>query len=276
MSVRWLLAPGPAAAPAWWRSFLAGGLLCVAAPAIRLAPGVPGDDYVWTTGYGVAATALLVVALVYGVRRRMPRRGPGALRQWVQAHVYGGTLFLVLMAVHAGPSLPDGALAWGLWVSGLWVVATGLLGVFIQKWIPSALTSALTTEVHHDRIPELVAAVREEMDLLAAAGGESVRTFHETNLRPALAGPRASAAYLFDITGGIQSRMRRFDHVKRLLDGDDIGRLERLRVLMRTKLEMDAHYTLQKVLRWWLHLHVPAACLLTVLVAIHVLAVAYY
>ena len=199
-----------------------------------------------------------------------------ALHQWVQAHVYGGTLFLGLLAAHAGAVAPGGVLAWGLWVSSLWVVATGLLGVFIQKWIPSALTSALTTEVHHDRIPELVAAVRGEVDLLLAASGDSVRKFHETELKSALTGPRASLAYVFDVTGGIQSHMGRFDYMSRLLEGDDIRRLEQLRVLMRTKLEMDAHYTLQKVLRWWLYLHVPAACLLTVLVAIHVLAVFYY
>ena len=276
MNARWLFAPGPAASAGWWRLFLAGGVLCAAAPALRLAPGFPGGDRVWTTGYGIAAAVLLAVALAYGARRRMPRRGPFALHQWVQAHVYGGTLYLVLLALHGGARMPDGVLSWGLWVSSLWVVATGLLGVFIQKWIPPALTSGLATEVHHDRIPELVAAVREEVEFLVAASGDSVRRFHETNLKPALAGPRATLTYLFDVTGGIQSRMRRFDYQKRLLEGDDVRRLERLRILMRTKLEMDAHYTLQKALRWWLYLHVPAAGLLTALVAVHVFAVVYY
>ena len=276
MNTDWLLTPRLAASPGWWRVFLAGAVLCVAAPLIQRALAVPGGDYGWTVGYGIAATALLVVALAYGARRRMPRWGPGDLHHWVQAHVYGGTLFVVVVAVHSGGALPGGTLSWGLWVASMWVVGTGLLGVFLQKWIPPALTSALATEVHYDRIPELVAAVRERVELLVAASGESVRQFHETNLEAALAGPRTSFVYFFDITGGIQSRMRRFDYLKRLLDENDAQRLEELRALMRTKLEMDAHYTLQKVLRWWLYLHVPAAFLLTVLVAIHVFAVLYY
>ena len=276
MNVRWLLAPGTAASPGWWRLFLVGILLCLAAPLVQLTPGVPGDDYAWTVGYGMAAAALLVVALAYGLRRRMPRRGPGALHHWLQGHVYGGTLFLVLLAVHSGGEFPRGPLAWGLWLSSLWVVASGLLGICIQKWIPPALTSALATEVHYDRIPELVVAVRERVESLVAASGDPVRKFHETNLESVLVGPRASLVYFFDITGGIQSRMRRFDYLKRLLEGSDAQRLEEVRTLTRTKLEMDAHYTLQKALRWWLYLHVPVSVLLAVLVGIHIFSVLYY
>ena len=272
----WVLAPRAAASAGWWRSFMAGAAICLAAPLVQLAPGIPGDDRAWTTGYGIAATVLLAVALVYAVRRRMPRRGPGSLHHWLQAHVYGGTLFLVLIAVHSSAAVPSGPLAWGLWIGSLWVVGTGLAGVVIQKWIPPVLSSAVATEVHYDRIPELVTAVRERVEELVAASGESVRKFHEGNLAAALAGPRTSLVYFVDAAGGIQSHLRQFDHLKRLLDADDARRLEELRKLMRTKLEMDVHFTLQKTLRWWLYLHVPAAFLLAVLVTIHVLAVVYY
>ena len=275
MSYR-LLAPRTAASTGWWRVFVAGAAIGVVAPLVQRTLGIAGGDSAWTVAYGIAATALMVVALAYTARRRMPRRGPGALYHWVQAHVYGGTLFLVLLAVHSGLAVPGGPLAWGLWASSLWVVGTGLAGVFIQKWIPPALTSALATEVHYDRIPELVTAVRSEVEALVAASGESLRGFHETTLAPLLAGPRTSVIYFFDVTGGIQSHMRRFDYQKRLLDVEDGRRLEALRTLMRTKLEMDAHYTLQRVLRWWIYLHVPVVFVLTAFVAIHVYAVLYY
>ena len=271
----WLLASGAASSTTWWRVFLAGAAICLAAPFVQRTPGVPGGDGAWTMAYGIAAVALLVVALAYTARRRMPRWGPAPLYHWVQAHVYGGALFLVLVAVHSKLAAP-GPLAWGLWASSLWVVGTGLAGVFLQKWIPPALTSALATEVHYDRIPELVAAVRAEVEELVAASGESVRRFHEASLTAALAGPRTSLVYFFDITGGIQAHMRRFDRMQRLLEGDDRQRLEALRTLVRTKLEMDAHYTLQRALRWWLYLHVPPVFLLLALVGAHVFAVLYY
>ena len=134
----------------------------------------------------------------------------------------------------------------------------------------------LSTEVHYDRIPDLVEAVRKRVEVLAASGGESVRKFHDADLAPVLAGPTVSLVYFFDVTGGVQSCMRRFDYLKRLLDEDDARRLDELRVLVRAKFEMDAHYTLQGALRWWLRLHVPPVVLLAVLVGFHVFAVFYY
>ena len=274
--IRGLLAPRTAVSPTWWRVFLAGAALALAAPLVRRAPGMPGGDAAWTVAYGVAATVLLVVALVYGARRRMPRRGPGALHHWLQAHVYGGVLFLFLLAAHAGAAAPAGALPWALWASSLWVVGTGLAGVFIQKWIPPALTSALSTEVHYDRIPELVESVRGRVERLAAACGEAVRKYHAADLAPALVRPRVSSLYFFDVTGGVESRLRRIDYLRRLSDEDDARCLEEMRGLVRAKFEMDAHYTLQKALRWWPYLHVPPVVVLAALVAFHVFAVLYY
>ena len=190
--------------------------------------------------------------------------------------MYGGTLFLVLVLLHTGLRLPNGAIGWGLWTTAVWVVATGLVGVLIQKWVPTALSSGLTTEVHYDRIPELVAHVRGKVEDLVAVADESVRSFYQTNLAAALAGPQTRLIYFVDITGGIQTRMQHLDHLKQFLGDADRRIVDELRTLLRTKLEMDAQYTLQKALRWWLYAHVPVAVALSVLVAFHVFAVWYY
>lgn len=275
--IRRLLGPPRLArSPGWWRAFLAGGLLCAAAATVERLPGVPGGAAAWTTAYGVAAAALLVAALAYSGRRRAPRRGPAAAWHWLQLHVYGGTLFLLLLAMHSGGRPPAGALAWGLWVSSVWVVATGLTGVLIQKWAPAVLTSGLTTEVHYDRIPDLVRAVRDRVGKLAAASGDAVRGFHDAHVAAALAAPQTRLAYFVDVTGGIQARMRPFDHLRRALEPEDAERVDEMRTLVRAKFEMDAHYTVQKALRWWLYAHAPAAILLAGLVVFHVFAVLRY
>ena len=132
------------------------------------------------------------------------------------------------------------------------------------------------TEVHYDRIPELVRVVRERVELLVAVGDESIRTFYYTNLAGALAEPQTRLIYFVDITGGIKARLRPFDYLRKFLDADDARRLEELRALVRMKLEMDAQYTLQKALRWWVYAHAPVALALVVLVVVHVFAVLYY
>ncbi len=260
----------------WWRVFLVGVGVSVAAPVVELALGAPGGAAAWTVGYGAAAATLLGGAMAYAGRRRAPRRGPGASYHWLQFHVYGGTLFLLLVLLHTGLRLPNGVIGWGLWTTAVWVVATGLVGVLIQKWVPTALSSGLTTEVHYDRSPELVAHVRGKVEDLVAVADESVRSFYQTNLAAALAGPQTRLIYFVDITGGIQTRMRHLDHLQQFLGDADRRTVDELRTLLRTKLEMDAQYTLQKALRWWLYAHVPVAVALTVLVAFHVFAVWYY
>ncbi len=78
------------------------------------------------------------------------------------------------------------------------------------------------------------------------------------------------------MTGGIRWKARHFEHVRTLLPKPERERLDELHTLYRTKLEMDAHYTLQKALRGWLYLHVPAAVVLVALVVLHVYFVFYY
>ena len=274
---RWPLAPPRMAkSAAWWRAFVAGAALCLVAPVVELALGAPGGASTWTMAYGIAATVLAAGALAYTARRRAPRRGPGASYHWMQIHVYGGALFLVLVALHTRGRLPAGPLAWGLWASSVWIVVTGVGGVFIQKWVPTSLTSGLTTEVHYDRIPELVRVVRERVELLVAACDDSIRTFYQTTLAAALAGPQTRLIYFVDITGGINARLRHFDYLEQFLDEEDTRRVQELRALVRTKLEMDAQYTLQKALRWWVYAHAPVALALMVLIVFHVFAVLYY
>ena len=276
MTHRLLGAPRMVKSVVWWRIFLAGAGVCLAAALVEWAFGAPGDADAWTVGYGVAATIVLVGVMAYAGRRRAPRRGPGASYHWLQFHVYGGTLFLVLVLLHTGPRLPNSAIGWGLWVTAAWATATGLAGVLIQKWVPTALSSGLTTEVHYDRIPELVAHVRGKIEDLVAVADESVRSFYQTNLSAVLAGPETRLIYFVDITGGIQTRLRHLDHLEQFLGDADRRTIDELRMLLRTKLEMDAQYTLQKALRWWLYAHVPVAVALPVFVGFHVFAVWYY
>ncbi len=276
MSLFLFSAPRLVKSKIWWQVFLAGVGVCLVAPVVEWVFGAPGGADVWVVGYGVAAAILLVGAMAYAGRRRAPGRGPGDSYHWLQFHVYGGTLFLVLVLLHTGLQFPNGALGWGLWATGAWVVATGLAGVVIQKWVPTALSSGLTTEVHYDRIPELVAYVRDEVEALVAGADESVHSVYQTHLAAALAGPQTRLIYFVDITGGIQTRMRHLDHLQQFLGDADHRIVEQLRRLVRTKLEMDAQYTLQKALRWWLYAHVPVALALSVLLAVHVFAVWYY
>ena len=271
--------PNPARlvrSPGWLLAFAVTVGICLVVLTANVLVSDVTPASLWGYGYGATAAALLAGAMGYAVRRRLPRHGPGVAHHWLQFHLYGGALFLLLLLMHTGFHVPHGALAWALWPVSLWIVLSGLLGALIQRWIPRVLTSGLATEVHYDRIPELVGVVRTRVETLVEACDESIRGVYRTHLAAALAGPQPRFIYFVDITGGIESRMRHLDYVRRFLTDEETQKVDELRALIKTKFEMDAQYTLQRALRGWLYGHVPLSLVLTVLVAVHILTVLYY
>lgn len=263
-----------------WRAFVAATLLALAVLAVNLFTDELQPGNAWGLAYGTLAAVLMFAVALFGVRRRVvpitKRVGLGRAQTWVQFHVYAGTVALLLFLMHAGFRWPNSALGWWLFVLSIWVSVSGLLGVFLQKWIPRILTSGLSIEVLYDRIPELIAEIRERAEQLVAASAEPVREFYRRNVAPALHGPQVRLVYYFDITGGIRTQTRQFEYLRKLLDGEEQRRFAELEEYYRAKLEIDAHYTLQRALRWWLYLHVPPSLALLALIGLHLFTVLYY
>jgi uncharacterized membrane protein (UPF0136 family) len=230
----------------------------------------------WGLTYGWLSALLMLGAGLYGVRRRMLNRNIGNSKVWVQFHIYGGLLAGLLFLFHTGFRFPSGLFNWLLWLLSVWVTVSGVIGVVLQRWIPRILASGLSTEAVYERIPELIGHVRERAEKLASSCTMPVQDFYRATLAAEFAMPRPRLIYYFDVTGGIQSCIRRFEFLRRVLSVEEKEKLDSLQDMYRTKLELDAHYSLQTALRWWLVSHVPLSLVLLLMIALHVWAVWYY
>ncbi len=273
-------AAGPSESNLWWWGFVAVAALCAALLGVNLALFELHPGSTLGMSYGIAATVFLVGAAVYGARRRAmafaSRRGLGRSRAWLYFHLYGGGVFLLLVLMHSGFHLPVGTLNWGLWLLSLWTAASGLGGLMLQRWIPRVLASGLSVEVNYDRIDELAGDIRARAEQLAETCDDSVRALYNKTVAPALSAPERGLIFFLDPTGGIQARLAPFRYLEDRLPAEEKEKLAALERLFRAKLEIDAHYTLQRALRGWLYLHAPPSMLLLALVAIHVATVLYY
>ena len=231
-------------------------------------------------GYGIGAVSFMLGVLAWALRRRTMSLSSklrlGRSRNWLYFHIYGGLLFLLLVQMHTGFRIPQGPMTFWLWVLSWWTVISGVLGLFLQKWIPKMLASGLATEVLYDRVAELVSEVRQQAETLAAGCSTAVQDYYHRGLSSLMAVPRRRLIYIFDITGGAQKHLARFEYLKRFLSAEEAQKVDNLEQLFRTKLEIEAHYTLQAILRGWLYAHVPTSLLLLVLTAIHLFSVFYY
>ena len=60
------------------------------------------------------------------------------------------------------------------------------------------------------------------------------------------------------------------------MPSDGRGALDELQQAVRTKAELDVHFTLQSTLRTWLWVHIPPAIALLALVVAHIGLVLYH
>ena len=272
MSLAPVLAPKK---PVWFRnSAIVGGLGLVAYIGLAwFQPWQPGRF--WGLTFGTIAAALFVYAGLYPLRRRLKARPLGTVQRWMQLHAYGTTIALLFVLIHVGFRLPGGQFGWWLFGLSVWACVTGLVGVFLQKWVPIVIARNLKVEAIYDRIPDLVARLSAEAEKLMAGAGDALARTYRDDVKPLLVAPMPQWGYVFDIRAPRTTLVEPLTRIATFVDEGDRERLRDLTSILNDKLDLDAHMSLQRALRLWLVLHVPAAIVLLGLLIIHVFAVVY-
>ena len=131
-------------------------------------------------------------------------------------------------------------------------------------------------EALYERIPDLVDQLVAEADALVAEASDVLERFYQQDLRPSLATPRPSWSYVFDVRAGRERALEPFRASAGYVAAEEKGKVDDLLSLYTEKLELDAQWSVQRVLRLWLWLHVPPAALLMGLLVIHVFTWVWY
>ena len=116
------------------------------AAAFRADPIAPGGTRHGLV-LGALAAALVLLASLLGVRRRLVSLPVGPLRSsagWLRAHLWLGGLALVLSLLHAGPHVRGPLGVAMLIVLGL-VSASGVVGVCLQRALPGTIDALVET-----------------------------------------------------------------------------------------------------------------------------------
>ena len=258
----------------WWlaSAWIGGASLALYAGLAWWARWSPGRF--WGLTFGTLAAAVFVIDGLYPLRRRLMGWPFGTAKRWLQFHLYGGALACLFTLIHIGFVLPHGQFGWWLFGLTLWTTLTGLVGVWFQKWIPTLMASQLSVEALYERIPEMADRLQGEADTVVKGASDLLERFY-AEIRPSLAGVDPSWSFLADIRAGRERRLAPFRDVAQFVSGEDETRLKDLEAIVSEKMELDAHYSLQRALRLWLPLHLFPAMVLLGLLAVHVLAVVY-
>jgi hypothetical protein len=225
--------------------------------------------------FGILAALVFVFEMAYPYRRSRARP-LGTARRWLQLHVYLGALAFLAVVIHAGFRLPGGTMGWALLLLSAWTTVTGLVGVWLQKWLPLVMAEGLRVEALYERIPALVDHLLKEADAMVAGASDVLERFYQTEVRTRLAGIEPSWAYLLDVRSGRERALEPFRRMSSFVDPAEKDIVNDLAQIRMEKMDLDVHYSLQGILRRWLIVHVPPAALLMALLVIHILAWVLY
>lgn len=145
-------------------SIVAVGTISFIPYAIWSIPGPRGGSILGLT-YGITGTAFIVVCLLLGARKKVPTWRVGRAETWMRAHLWLGLASLPLILFHSGFRF-GGTISTLLMVLFLLIIASGVVGMLLQHYLPRRMLKELPMETVYEEIPHVLDQLRLEAGLL--------------------------------------------------------------------------------------------------------------
>ena len=224
--------------------------------------------------------ALLLVLIFFNARKKLPFIPLLNASTWLQAHIYLGWLACFVFLLHIRARLPDGPVEFPLALVFIFVVESGVIGLWLSRWLPPRLTRSGESLVY-ERIPGLRHRLLTEVkEIVRAAEIETQSTTLADFYVRVLAGYFAHMpALLAPLAGGDAEHHRvnlELAGLRRFLNPREITIADQLAELIEAKRNLDSQLAGQRLLKLWLFAHIPLTFVLLVFTAAHVWLVLHY
>ncbi len=220
----------------------------------------------WGHGVGIVATAFMLSNFLYAVRKRWKRLAPmGAIRGWLDFHVFVGFMSPLVIAFHAAFQ-SNNLLATGTAAALGVVVGTGVVGRFIYGAVPSDRGKAIELADLLARFERL----RDELGPLLKEAGAPAAALLARATAPVKAG---ALPLLFVLMPAESLALRlRLLRVRRRFRGSGHFATFRAAVvrLGRLRWQIRFYASLRRLLRGWRVFHASLAGFLVLAIAAHI------
>lgn len=231
---------------------------------------------------GAIGTLLILILVVFGLRKRSYRSTWGTLDGWLQAHIYLGMATVPVVLLHTGFRFED-MLATSALVVMILVVLSGLVGAALYTALPRRLTVVAAGSDDPEETAARLESLRRSMAQLAAGKSAAFRNIHGKLEKEAEPGPLAGWRLVFFGGGerpGSPGEEKDFGPLLALVDDGEREALRKLLVLGRQRRELHQRLRYRQryknLLESWLWLHVPLTGLLVALLAVHIVAALWF
>lgn len=230
---------------------------------------------VYVTGWALLGLMLYLTA--YNLRKKFSFLPLVSSRLWLQAHLYLGMFTALVFLMHLRWRAPQGSFETVLALLFVGVTLSGIVGWFLSRVIPQALTAA-GGEVPFERIPVIRHELRRQAEKLVLgrivpSGADTLADFYAARLAPFFVGPANFPAHLIGSSRPLNSLLAQVAEVGRFLNAAEKATLAELTELVRQKNILDFQRSGQLVMKGWLFVHIPLTYGLLVFSFVHVVLV---
>lgn len=141
----------------------------------------PGGSSLPGFTFGVAGGLIIVFEMALWAKKQYRLRNLriGRAKVWMAAHIWLGLLTAPLLWMHSGFRL-GGPLSATLLILLFIVVISGVIGLWLQSWIPKKMLSEIPAETIYSQIDHLVMTFRRDAHrMVAATCGTTALEGHE-------------------------------------------------------------------------------------------------
>ena len=216
--------------------------------------------------FGVIGSSLMVVMLVYSVRKRARfLRNAGRLRSWLDFHIFCGIIGPLLVILHSSFKV-QGLVALSFW-SMIAVALSGVLGRYLYLQIPRTRAGdELTLAQVEEQRRELTRHLREDLQMPE----EALRKLEEI----AQAGTSPQGPLLLLLlrlpwsSAAMRWRLRSFRLQLRSDLGNALTRAVRQKAMLERRLVLWSR--LQQLFHYWHVFHKPFAIVMYLFMVVHI------
>jgi hypothetical protein len=255
--------------------------------------------------YGICGFGLMLYAGLLGARRKVRIWRLGKAQTWMRGHLWLGLLSLPLIVLHAGFTFGEALTTVLMWLFVI-VVASGLVGAWLQHTLPRRMLRDIPMETIYEQIDHVRAQLVEEADqvvadacgkleietIAAGPGGLSgaaaaaalasvvrvdaedsapLREFYLHEMRPFVERPALRHAL-----ADPGAARRRFDKVRALVPPLLHGAIADLENICEEERQLLRQSRMHLVLHGWLLVHVPLSYALLALAIVHAVVALRY
>lgn len=220
---------------------------------------------------------IIMMLLLFNLRKKISFLPLGSAYKWMQFHVYGGLLLFTISFIHIDFSFPDGGFETLLSILFLTVAVSGMYGTYISRHLPSKMMLQ-PDYVIYERLPGIRERIREEVELRVNTSIDEMKSvaiaeFYSQHLYSYLSQSQDFWKHIFASEHVYSQWKNRFNALRMYLNESEKVQLDELEELTRRKTDLDNQYTYRSLLKYWLFFHIPFSYILFVVVIIHLLLV---